>query len=233
MGLISTIFGLACALSTSAGAIEPSSIQAPAQSPAASSAPAAAESSTVRFGGEVSREKVFEREIGYGLVFRLTPTPGDPDSGWRIEVVPKTQPQPPQEKVEFSWVATPPYHFRNERYLDTSYGITAREAVENSPRHFNFVRNLADYQIADQTVNLTIYPNAASELELARMRRDAAKVRAAEGELRILDSRITPGQKKDDPGTIDWIKFEVELKFSPGMSMADILGFDLNTNKPH
>ena len=91
--------------------------RAHAQSPAPTSS--SAETSQVRFTGEVYDGTVFDREVGHDLVFRLTPLAGDAAGGWVIEIVPKVQPA--DEPAEFLAIATPPYHFYNERYLAGAY----------------------------------------------------------------------------------------------------------------
>lgn len=184
----------------------------------------------IEFTGEVSRGNLFSRQIAEDLIFRLNPQP-DQGSGWFIEIVPKVPP-PKGEFAEFTWVATPPYHFFNLRYLDTSYGTTAAQAVSRDvPRDFNFVQTLDDYRIAGDIVNMVIYPNHATDEEMARVRKDAARVMTGSGALHILDSRITPGKNDKDMGSIDWIRFRVELKLSSGQSMAQILDLDSNAPK--
>jgi hypothetical protein len=171
------------------------------------------------FVGEVALDKTFEREIGHGLIFRLVPTPDDDQSGWIIGIFPKAGPP----DAEFVGIATPPYHFYNPRYLDTSYATSAKDAVAFNPRPFNFVLTVEDSRVAQEFVELTIYPNKATEEELKEMDLKAAKVEVGTGELHILDSRVTPGKSEQDTGKIDWIKFEVRLKFHSGMNMTEVL----------
>jgi hypothetical protein len=171
------------------------------------------------FIGEVTLGRTFEREIGHNLIFRLVPTVGDQDSGWNIAIVPESG----SPDAEFCAIATPPYHFYNPRYLDTSYATSARDAVAFNPRPFHFVLTQTDYEIAGKYVNMTIYPNHARKGEFEEIDRKAAKVEVGTGELHILDSRITPGNSENETGKIEWIKFEVKLKFHSGMNMTDVL----------
>ena len=67
-------------------------------------------------------------------------------TGWGIEIRKKGDvADPPDDYVS---VATPPYHYFNQRYLSTAYGYTAKEAVALSPRQFYFVESPADYKVA-------------------------------------------------------------------------------------
>ena len=170
--------------------------------------------------GEVTSGNSFAREIGGGLIFRLVPTPGTLGDGWDIEVVPKNGPA--DGYAEYSAIVTPPYHFYNPRYLDASYGITAREAVGISPRAFQFVESPADSQAAYEVVNSVVYA-ADWEAHKDSLAAAAAKISLGTGELKILDSRITPGKNNEDLGSIDWIKFEVVLRLHSGVTLDKIL----------
>ncbi len=192
--------------------------RAHAQSPAPTSS--SAETSQVRFTGEVYDGTVFDREVGHDLVFRLTPLAGDAAGGWVIEIVPKVQPA--DEPAEFLAIATPPYHFYNERYLAGAYGYSTKEAVAISPRRFNFVLTIADDHIAEDVVNSAIYPSTASDQEKQRIASEAAGVNLGHGELRILKSRVRFG-KDGSSDAIAYLKFEVALDFSPGLTLQQVL----------
>jgi hypothetical protein len=182
------------------------------------------------FIGEVERGKSFDRnlardpgshgrDLGRELVFHLDPAP-DVGSGWDIEIVKKGDLS--DDRADFVAVATPPYHLFNQRYLSTAYDYTAAAAVALSPRHFYFVESDADYKIADQEVNINIYPNHAISDEIDAADDEARKIQVGRGELVILDSRITPATEKDRKGTIDWIKFEVRLTFHAGLNFRQV-----------
>jgi len=56
-----------------------------------------------------------------------------------------------------------------------------------------------------------------------------------QGELHILESRVMPAVDKDNPGKIEWLRFEVKLKFRSGVTMRDVLGLraaSANSEKP-
>jgi hypothetical protein len=194
----------------------------PPQAEAQSNVPvsSSAEASQVRFTGEVYDGTVFDREVGHDLVFRLTPLEGDAAGGWVIEIAPKVQ--PPDELAEFSAIATPPYHFYNERYLAGAYGYSTKEAVAITPRRFNFVLTVTDGHIAESVVNSMLYPSAASEQEKQQIAAQAAGVNLGRGELRILKSRVRFG-KDGSSDAIAYLKFEVALDFSPGLTLQQVL----------
>ena len=160
--------------------------------------------------GEVSAGNSFERDIGQGLLFRLVPTPDGFGKGWDIQIVPKENPA--GGYAEYSAIVTPPYHFYNLRYLNPSYGVTAKEAVGISPRAFQFVETPAESQAAYEVVNSVVY-SVDWEQHKDSIAAAAAKIPVGTAELKILGSRITPGKNNEDLGSIDWVKFEVRFRF--------------------
>ena len=187
---------------------------------AARTASASSGSSEVRFAGEVVDGSSFEREIGHDLVFQLIPLGGDVAGGWVIEIVPKAQPA--DEDVEFSGIVTPPYHFYNDRYVAGAYGYSTKEAVAMTPRRFNFVLSVDDRRIAEDVVNSVLYPSVSSEQEKQRISSEASDLRLGHGMFRILRARVALG-KAGKPDAIAWLKFDVALNFSPGLTLQSVL----------
>src|SRR5271166_6124379 len=118
-----------------------------------------AQDGTVRFSGEVNHGQEYRKEIGSGLVFVLAP---DEDDGWTITVSPKENPNDP-ECNEYVAVATPPYHGPNARFINTSYGGKAKDAVKQSHREFEFVTNCADNHREEEWVARVVNPGGYSD----------------------------------------------------------------------
>jgi hypothetical protein len=178
--------------------------------------------------GDVAAGNSFVRDIGGGLVFRLVPTPEGFGRGWDIEIVPKESPA--GGYAEYSGIVTPPYHFYNERYLNPSYGITAKEAVGISPRVFQFVETPEDSQAAYEVVNSVVYATDWEQHQDS-IAAAAKKISLGTGELKIVKSRITNGKNNEDLGSIDWVQFEVALRFHPGVTLDKILFPDYSPKK--
>jgi hypothetical protein len=210
---------LACAVALAAGFNLPAGAAPQAGGQATPQAPAA-EASQIRFEGEILRGQIYEHDIGHGLVFRLTPATSDEGGGWVIGILPAVEPA--DDAIEFTEIATPPYHAYNDRYLAAAFGYSAREAVQVTVRKFYFVRSVEDQQRAADVVNATFYPGTASEAEKVRAAGEAVSVNLGRGELRIIHSKITAG-KAGVPDTIAYVKFEVVLDFSPGFTMRQVL----------
>jgi len=166
------------------------------------------------FNGEVTSGKSFERPIGGNLLFRLSFAV----QGWTIEIIPQHSESP--QNHEYVWVVTPPYRFWNPRYLYAGYGISTEEALQITPREFNFVLNEDQFKKAGNLVQLAIMSRPQSDHrspeELQKEWDETVatlkKFPVAKGQLWILDSRTTKPKGKDDPGSIEWIKFKVVLR---------------------
>ena len=70
---------------------------------------------------------------------------------------------------------------------------------------------------------MTLYPTNVSDEEKVRAVAEQNDIHLGKGELRILKSHIGHGRTIDDAGTIDYLRFEVDIEFSPGLTMANIL----------
>ena len=211
--------GLVCGLALAASLSLPAGAGPQAGGQATPQA-AAPEASQIRFEGEILRGQIYEHDIGHGLVFRLTPATSNEGGGWVIEVLPAVEPA--DETVEFTEIATPPYHAYNDRYLAAAFGYSAREAVQITVRKFYFVQSMEDQQRAADVVNATLYPGTASDAEKVRAADEAVSVNLGRGQLRIIHSKVAPG-KAGVPDTIAYVKFEVVLDFSPGFTMRQVL----------
>ena len=173
------------------------------------------------FTGEIERGKTYIHDIGHDLQFHLDVSPEGDYAGWDISITPKTQPS--DGPIEFSAIATPPYHNFNERYLETTYNFSAQEILEMSPRRFNFVMSIDDEHRAEEVVNAMLYPNSVSDDDKQRIAMSSSNIQLGTGEFSIQRSRVTSLKDPLYPGSIEYIKFEVKLKFPPGLTMAQVL----------
>jgi hypothetical protein len=185
------------------------------------------------FSGEVSADKNFDRPFGL-LRFRLNSQ--EASSGWWIEVMPAEQTNSGSD--EYVWVVTPPYHFGNVRYLDTSYGTPAEDAVKG-PRDFNFVLDQQVFHRAAELVNLGVSSHPLSEhkseAELDKESQDAIaaleSLSIGKGRLQILDSRVDGSAGQDGLGAIEWLKFRVELHVPCNFIVSDSPGLSIDRSQ--
>jgi hypothetical protein len=190
--------------------------------PAQQKHPARAEAEKIdlHIVGEVSGERTFEQDIGHDLLFRLTPPQGGENAGWIVEVVPKMERD--DGPIEFSAVATPPYHAYNERCVATVYGRSASDVVKLKDRAFFFVESIDDEHRAEEVVNAALYPTNISDEDRVRIAEEQKQIRLGKGELHILKAHIGRSQV-NDWGTIDSLRFGLDIELSSGVTMANII----------
>lgn len=171
----------------------------------------------LRFAGEVARGHEFRRLIGHGLVFALIPDGFDQTvpGGWTITIAPDKLASNPECR-DFVWVLTPPYRGYNQRYLTGSYEITSWQAVQMSPRKFNFVLNCMDYEIEAARVRTALWPYSYSKQQQDDALSKLGTSPQARGKLWIDKSKISRAALAINGlnyGSIDWIQFHVEIQF--------------------
>jgi hypothetical protein len=160
----------------------------------------------IQFSGEVREGRRFQKQLNSNLVFRLEPHAEPSVPGWTINLHPS---KGIDADLEFSWVVTPPFRLWNPRYLNVSYGYSAKEAVSIKERTFSFVLNREGYEAASAAVQKLLWPHGHSEHELAEAQRLLDSVRKGTGKLVILDSKVR--EPENGPGVIEWLRFQVEL----------------------
>lgn len=187
---------------------------------AASGTATAAQCRSFSIAGELAAGEAFKRAISPELSFRLEPSGAVEEGGWTFEIGP-TEPRAEVDgESEFSQYVhalTPPYRFRNTRYVDISYGTNAQDAVADSPRPFWFLVRRADGEAASSALDQVLWPqqDGAQDRGLAVL----GALPRGRGRFHILDSRITPGtaisfggdERTAAYGAIHWMKFRVDL----------------------
>jgi hypothetical protein len=159
--------------------------------------------SAICFSGEVSEGAEFRKSVNNELEFVLEP-------GWNITIVPK---RPQRECREFASVVNSPYRSHRDLYIDTSYGWTAEQEVETSPREFRFVTNCTDYRIESERLNIVLWPYTATQQKYDEALAKLGTSQLGKGRLWITDSRIShSGDTPDEKlGKIEWMKLTVEI----------------------
>ena len=183
-----------------------------AQAPKSSDKPATPETcakGAICIFGEAFSGKPYRHQLNSTMEFVLEVIPDF--QGWHIAAVPN---QPEGDCTEFASVANPPYRSHNALFIDTSYGWTAEQEIAYSPREFQFVTNCKDLAIETHRLDLTLWPSGGTGKEVQEAEAKLGTSPMAKGRFWITDSRI--GHSSDTPdnklGTIEWIKFAVEIK---------------------
>lgn len=163
------------------------------------------------FSGEVSEGKEFRRSINDQLDFVLQPAPSEGDRpGWTIAVAPK---KPVGDCNEFASVVSSPYRGHRELDIDMSYGVTADEEMDDSPREFQFVTNCADYAVESARLKLVLWPYTATDSEVDDAMAKLGTSPQGTGRMWITEFKIdrSPDTSDQKPGRIAWFKFAVEI----------------------
>ena len=176
----------------------------------------AKEPGTVEFAGEVSNGDEFRKAISTDLDFVLVPDEG----GWTVEIEPRHQ-TGAAGCANFASVATPPFHFFNQRYISPGYEYDAAAAVKLSPREFFFVTTVEDCLRTGNAADILSHPGSFSKPEVAQADRDFDRKPFGAGRLWILDSKTSScgrcgGDDKPMEGErIEWLRFKVEIHMPP------------------
>jgi hypothetical protein len=169
--------------------------------------------------GKVAQGESFEARLDGGLVFRLDPNAvGENPQGWTIRVAPETSPD-----TDHAWVATPPYRFWNSRYLDTSYGVAAAEALARTPREFAFVASSDDYEVAAEALDVLLWPYAHSQLEVDSAGARLSRIPTYAGSLWVEDGSVKPPDAAHPGGVIEWLAFRVQLCVPTGGGIGRVV----------
>jgi hypothetical protein len=186
----------------------------------------------ISFSGEVSTDQHFQKKFG-ALKFRLNPS----RLGWHIEINPDDDTT--SGHSEYFWVVTPPYRSYNNLYLDTTFGMKADLAVKLSPRDFNFVLNGRQFDRARELVEDAIMSHPPEDhRSAAEFDRESTEAIAelnslpiGKGRLNILDSRVNKSSGAEDEGTIEWLKFQVELHVPCNFTFSDSSGLSIDRSQ--
>ena len=154
--------------------------------------------------GHVEQGELYEHELDGGLIFRLVPNSAGNPPGWVITVAPKDH-----SRDDYVWVATPPYRFWNPRYVDISYGVSAKESISTSPRDFSFVTNESDYKSANDAVDTVLWPYNYTKKEVNEAMTKLDTMHKKRGTFTITDASLKHGADGNDQ--IEGLSFKVEL----------------------
>ena len=171
---------------------------------------ARAQEKPLRFSGEVKAGQEFRKAIGHGLLFVLKAD----DDGWEIEVQPET---PRGESCRnYSTVIATPLRGYTPNDLNTSYAVSAEEAVQRSPRVVAFVLDGAACKRESERLTRLSWPKSYPEAEVREAQEQFGSSAGGKATLRILQSKVSSSGDLSggrDLGKIDWIKFDVEIVF--------------------
>jgi hypothetical protein len=156
--------------------------------------------------GRVTANQSFDAPLSPSLTFRLDADtiPANPP-GWTIRVTPPDAPD-----RDHAMIATPPYRFWNPRYVDTGYGVSAAEALANTPRDFAFVATDDDFDRGSRALDVLLwsYSFTDSQVDSASAAMDALRVYPAS--FTIENGEASEPSSARPLGRIEWMSFRLD-----------------------
>jgi hypothetical protein len=180
--------------------------------PASPAAPAV--NTPMRFTGELKRGARFQKLVAPNMVFALEPYAGN-DSGWTIRLAPGADSK--SMAVDCVGAVSEPLHGEKNLELEPPDDLS-KEPVSWKPREFEFVPDSANCKAAWDLMNLVYYPSKLTDEQRAEAGEKLGKIPTAHGRFTVLDSLLRPAGSPNDTGSIEWLKFEVELNFPAAAS---------------
>ena len=180
--------------------------------PAASTAVMQPAFMSAYFTGEVRRGQKFEKSFAASMIFRLEPYAGN-DSGWSIRIVPGTDAV--SDAMDCIGAVEEPAHGDTTLAIDPP-GNADGETASWKRREFSFIGNAADCKAAWQLMNDANYGMKLSDKEREEASTKLGKIPTQHGTFRIVDAVFGPPTPANEQGTIEHLKFEVELDASIG-----------------
>ena len=133
------------------------------------------------------------------------------EPGWTITIVPR---QAEGDCKEFASVVNAPYRAHRDLYIDATYGWTAEDEVDDSPRQFYFVTNCADYRVESDRLKIVLWGYRHTDKEYKAALAKLGSSPLGEGRLWITNYKIANNSDSsgDKARKINWMQFAVEIK---------------------
>ena len=173
-----------------------------------------------RFTAELKRGERFQKLIAPNMMFTLEPYAGN-DSGWTIHLAPGSDAK--SNSMDCIGAVSEPLHGDKNREIEPPDDLS-QEPVHWKPREFEFVPDLANCKTAWQLMNLVYYPSKLTDEQRAEAGEKLGKIPTAHGKFTVLDSLLRPAGNPNDTGSIEWLKFEVELNLPAGSTETQTAG---------
>jgi hypothetical protein len=186
--------------------------------PATATEPAAPATGTqlvltsTHFTGEIRRGQQFEKSFAMNMIFRLEPYAGN-DSGWSIRIVPGADVA--SAAMDCIGAIEEPAHGNTKLAIDPP-GDVAGQTPFWKQREFSFIGNAADCKTAWELMNDANYGTKLSDQEREEASTKLSKIPTQHGAFRVIDAAFGPRTPANEQGTIEELKFEVELGESIG-----------------
>ena len=161
----------------------------------------------LRFAGEVKRGSRYEKMFAQNMYFLLEPYAGN-DSGWTIRIVPGGDSS--AAAMDCIGAIREPLHGDNEIELEPPES-DASSTGSWGRREFEYVANAQQCKEAWALANIANYTANLSDKEREEAGTKLGQIPKRHGKFLLLDSRVGPPDRGNERGTLEWLKFEVDL----------------------
>lgn len=165
---------------------------------------------SMHFTAEVVRNEEFQRIFAPKMMFRLEPYGGN-DSGWSIRIAPSSESGGPA--IDCIGAVETPLHGDTKIEIEpTPNGATESPAWKR--REFSYVASASDCKTAWDLMNNANYNSKLSDKEREDASTKLVQLPTRHGVFTVLDARLGPATPQNERGTIERMKFEVDLSGS-------------------
>jgi hypothetical protein len=177
-------------------------------SPAGAQARQSLSCQLVSFKVTLHKQENFERELGGGLLFRLT---SEKDSGWFVDVVPAEA-----NTKDYIYPVNLPLRFNANQTLGPGYDETAKSSLSH-PHEMDFLLDKSDYDHIFDLVSNVLWSYRTPDPDKALADYTNAVDNARKGSIKIIISSY-----KTDPntGALTRIKLRVGITTAPDFQFA-------------
>jgi hypothetical protein len=208
----------------------PATIAPPASVSAAAAPASSPTSETSHFSAEVVANEEFQRIFAPKLMFRLEPYAGS-DPGWSIRIAPVSETGGPA--IDCIGAVSEPLHGDTKIEIEPPANGATKDPAWRQ-REFDYVASEPDCRAAWNLMNDANYATKLTNEQREQASAKLGQIPTRHGKFTIVDARIGSATQQNPHGTIEWLKFEVDLAGSaqtpasaPGAKNSPIRSVDL------
>ena len=175
------------------------------------------------FTGEVRRGEEFTQLIGPGMEFRLEPYAGN-DSGWSMRLAPGTDAD--ARTMDCIGAVEEPLHGNTRLEIEPPENAKTPDAGWKR-REFQFVASAPDCRQAWRLANEANYPSKLSDKQRDEASIKLGQIKRNHGRFTVLGARL--GTAAGKQGTLEWLKFEVDVTGNVDAGVSPIRAIDVKS----
>jgi hypothetical protein len=198
--------------------------QSPTASPSASATPvlaavpatASAAQETPHFTAEIVAHEEFQKTFAPRMMFRLEPYAGT-DSGWTIRIAPISESGGPA--IDCIGAVETPLHGDTKKEIEPPQNGASKDPAWRQ-REFDYAASEPDCRAAWNWLNNANYTSNLTDKQREEASAKLAEIPTRHGKITILDARFGPATPQNERGTIELLRFDVDLNSSSSTASA-------------